>query len=54
MGKLKNFLFSASGVVIDAAAGAANDTIQDKVADHNQRSAEKKQMKKTNYNQKTR
>ncbi len=48
MGKLSDFLFKAANVVIDSAAGATNDTIQEKVSEQNQKSQEKKQAKKQN------
>lgn len=45
MSKIKEFLYKASGIIIDAAAEATNETIQTKVGEHNQKSAEKKQEK---------
>lgn len=52
MSKLKDFLYKASNTIIDAAAGATNEAIQNKVSEHNQKSAERKQAKANNKNNK--
>ena len=43
--KLKNFFYRASNILIDAVAGAATETIQDKMGEQMQKSVEQKHMK---------
>lgn len=50
MGKLSDFLFKAANVVVDSAAGAANDTIQEKVNEQSQKSQERKQLRNAERN----
>ncbi len=45
MSKLKDFLYKSSNVIIDAVAGATNESIQNKINVQSQKSAEKKQAK---------
>lgn len=43
--KLKNFFYRARNILIDAVAGAATETIQDKMGEQMQKSVEQKHMK---------
>lgn len=52
MGKLSDFLYKTANIVIDSAAGATNESIQNKVSAQNQKSIEKKQAKLNAKNKK--